>query len=159
MRIFLININKKSVCGRNRGRKKKRLFHLITVELERSRKILSYKHQVPKLNFILKFLTHCLDTLCTERLQLIEFYSIKIRWKRLGFSLKEAICVRVTVCAREKINQFQIPHCSRVWSKATVLRNKYSTWQYQAIEKHKGSLSIWPRQKVYSSIIFFHESF
>lgn len=111
---------------------------------------------MPKLNFILKFLTDCSDTQRTERLQLIEFYSCKIGWKRPGFSLKDTICARESVCGREKIDQFQKnPHCFRNWSKATVLRNKYSTWQYQAMEKHKGSLSSWPQQKVYSSIFFF----
>lgn len=85
---------------------------------------------------------------------MIEFYSGKIWWKRLGFSFKEAICARVTVCGRKKINHFQKPHCSRIRSKATIERAKYYTWQYQAMEKHKDNLSNWPGQKVYSSIIF-----
>lgn len=97
-------------------------------------------------------------TKCTERPQLIEFYNGKNMMERLGFSFKEAICARLTVCGREKINHFQKPHCSRIRSKATIVRAKYSTWQYQAMEKHKGNLSNWPGQKVYSSIIF-HDSF
>lgn len=114
---------------------------------------------MPKFNFILKFLTHCLDTPSVQRdHSWLNFIVAKIWWKRLGFSFKEAICARVTVCGREKINHFQKPYCSRIRSKATIVRAKYSTWQYQAMEKHKGNLSNWPGQKVYSSIIF-HDSF
>lgn len=80
--------------------------------------------------------------------------------KTLGSSLREAICARVTVCDRgEKINHFQKPHCFKIWSNATVLSAKYSIWQKQVVEKHKGNLPDWPGQRVYSSIIFCESSF
>ena len=79
--------------------------------------------------------------------------------KTPGSSLREAICARVTVCDRgEKINHFQKPHCFKIWSNATVLSAKYSIWQKQVVEKHKGNLPDWPGQSLffnYFLLVFF----
>lgn len=38
---------------------------------------------------------------------------------------------------REKVNHFQKPHCSKSWSKTTVLSAKYSIWQSKSWKSTK----------------------
>lgn len=58
-------------------------------------------------------------------------------WKGLGLIPQRSHLCQGNCLKREKVNHFQKPHCSKSWSKATVLSAKYSIWQSKSWKSTK----------------------
>lgn len=79
--------------------------------------------------------------------------------KTPGSLFREAICASVTKEGKTKsFKNKKKKHCSKVWSRATVLSAKYSIWPEHVMEKHKGGSPNRPGHRVYSSVIFCESS-